>query len=45
MKKWFAIYEEDDYPAWAYVLALLTLSLAVKPIEWYFECKERRRLK
>ena len=37
MRQWLAVFEEDDYPGWAYLLVVLTLGIAIKPIEWFFE--------
>lgn len=40
MKEWFARYKCDDYPFWAYLVAILTLGIAIKPLEVLFRRKK-----
>ena len=38
--KWLSRFEKEDYPSWAYLLVIVTLGLAKKPIEWWFKQRE-----
>lgn len=38
-----AVFEEDDYPGWAYLLLIFSFGLLKKPIEWIVGIIDKRK--